>query len=439
MAIDGRSRGDGRYVLERRLGVGGMATVYGARDTVLGRPVALKALAENLAADPSFRARFLREARLAARLHHPNVVQVFDAGEDAEGLFIVMELVDGETLAHELSRRGRLPPDEVAALGIALADGLAAAHEAGLVHRDVKPRNVLRGRGGAVKLGDFGIASSAETTALTEEGSVLGTAAYLAPEQARGLPAGPAADLYALGVVLYEALAGRRPYEADSLQELVLRREREPVVPPGRLVAGVPAGLEAAILACLAVDPAARPPSAAALGEALAGDGTVATAPHAVATEAPTTVHFVAARRRRRWMLGAILLVLACGLGLAAAVAWSGGGDPGAAGTTTKRKAATTRPHTTTTTRATPAADTTSTTRPRVVAAQPKPPAPTPAPPSPCAALEAARQRLDDRRHALDVAKHATKDKAQHHALDAEKHALDRQKHALDQQRHGCK
>ena len=205
--------GRGRYAVERTLGRGGMATVYLAHDTVLGRPVALKVLAEHLADDESFRARFLREARLAARIAHPNVVQVYDAGGDEAGLFIAMEYVDGESLAEELARRGRLSAGEVVDLGRQLAAALAAAHAAGLVHRDVKPPNVLRSRDGTVKLGDFGIAHSHDSTALTAHGSVLGTAAYLSPEQARAEPVTGAADLYALGVVLYEALTGRWPHE----------------------------------------------------------------------------------------------------------------------------------------------------------------------------------------------------------------------------------
>ncbi|HVH52010.1 MAG TPA: protein kinase, partial [Gaiellaceae bacterium] len=175
-----------RYTVERKLGRGGMATVYLARDTVLDRPVALKVLAEHLADDDEFRERFLREARLAAKFVHPNVVQVYDADEDGRGPFIVMEYVDGHTLADELKRRGRLPPAEVVGIGIQVCAALEAAHEAGLVHRDIKPQNILLRPDGRVKIADFGIARSLEATRHTEIGTVLGTAAYLAPEQARG-------------------------------------------------------------------------------------------------------------------------------------------------------------------------------------------------------------------------------------------------------------
>src|SRR4051812_4718484 len=236
---------ESRYRIERTLGRGGMATVYLARDRELDRRVAVKVLAGNLADDESYRARFLREARLAARLAHPNVVRVFDAGADGQGgLQIVREYVDGATLAGELRRRGPLPPAEVAELGVQLCGALEAAHEAGLVHRDVKPQNILVARDGTAKLSDFGIARSHDSTILTEHGSVLGTAAYLAPEQARGEPVGAPADLYSLGVVLYEALTGRLPHEGSSLPELVLRREREPVRPPGEVIAAVPPALE---------------------------------------------------------------------------------------------------------------------------------------------------------------------------------------------------
>src|SRR5262249_26455175 len=150
--------------------------------------VALKVLSEAAGAGESLRARFLREARLAARVMHPNVVQIYDAGGDERELWIAMEYVDGETLADELARRSRLAADEVVELGLELCAALDATHAAGLVHRDVKPPNVLRTRDGTVKLGDFGIARSHDSTALTAQGSVLGTAAYLAPEQARGEP-----------------------------------------------------------------------------------------------------------------------------------------------------------------------------------------------------------------------------------------------------------
>ena len=200
---------DSRYRLERPLGHGGMASVHLARDTELDRPVAVKLLAENLSGDESVHRRFVREARLAARLSHPNVVSVFDAGEDGGRPYIVMEYVDGENLAELLARRGRIPPDEARGLALQAAQGLAHAHAAGLVHRDVKPQNLILRRDGTLKVADFGIARAAEATALTQAGTVLGTAAYLSPEQALGEEVTPATDVYSLGVVLYELLTGR--------------------------------------------------------------------------------------------------------------------------------------------------------------------------------------------------------------------------------------
>src|SRR5262249_27310487 len=185
-----------------------MATVDLAHDVDLDRPVALKRLVENLGRYEELQRRFLREARLAARLAHPNVVRVFDVGDDDGRPFIAMEYIEGETLAELLGRRRRLPAAEVATLGTQMCAGLAAAHAAGFVHRDVKPQNLLLGTDGVVKLGDFGIAVAHAGTRLTLAGTVLGTAGYLAPEQARGEQVTAAADIYAVGAVLYELLAG---------------------------------------------------------------------------------------------------------------------------------------------------------------------------------------------------------------------------------------
>jgi serine/threonine-protein kinase len=209
-----------------------MGTVVLARDTVLDRPVAVKVLADHLAADDTFRQRFLREARLAARLCHPNIVQVFDAGDDGRP-FLVMEYVDGETIADRLARGAGFSPAEVLTLAADLSAGLAHAHEMGIVHRDVKPHNVLLGPGGVTKLTDFGIARALEDQGLTEIGTVLGTARFMAPEQAAGAPVGPPADVFALGAVL-------RRVSGDAL----------------------PRGLEALVDAALAPEPEARPSAA---------------------------------------------------------------------------------------------------------------------------------------------------------------------------------
>ena len=256
---------DGRYRLERPLGHGGMASVYLARDSELDRPVAVKLLAENAAGDDRLRQRFVREARLAARLSHPNIVSVFDAGEDSGRPYIVMEHVAGETLSELLARRGRLPPDEARGLALQAARGLAHAHAAGLVHRDIKPQNLLLRDEGTLKIADFGIARAAEGTALTQAGTVLGTAAYLAPEQALGEQATPAVDVYSLGAVLYELLTGKPPYEFDSLADLADKQRRYAIAPVRELAPDVPRDLEDTVMRCLARNPAYRPASAAEL------------------------------------------------------------------------------------------------------------------------------------------------------------------------------
>ncbi len=203
----------GRYRLEGRLGYGGMSTVHLAFDRRLERRVAVKLLAEHLADDPTFVSRFQREAQAAARLVHPNIVQVFDSGldEHAGQHFIVMEYIEGRSCAEILRDQGWVEVEEGVAIIEQACEGLHYAHRHGVVHRDVKPGNLLRSRDGEVKLADFGIAKATEQSSITQVGSVLGTAAYLAPEQARGEEAGPRADLYALGVVTDQLSSGRLP------------------------------------------------------------------------------------------------------------------------------------------------------------------------------------------------------------------------------------
>jgi serine/threonine-protein kinase len=259
-----------RYRLDRRLGVGGMSTVRLAFDTRLERNVAVKLLAEHLAEDPSFVSRFRREALAAARLVHPNIVQVFDFGSDrASGReFIVMEYVDGRSCAEILRERGHLEPTEAVDILAQSCRGLDYAHRNGVVHRDVKPGNLLLSVDGMVKLADFGIAKAAEQSDITKVGSVLGTAAYLSPEQARGEPAGPPSDLYALGVVAYQLMAGRLPYQAASLTDLA----RQQSTPPPRLDdlrPEIPATLAAAVQRALAGDPDQRYADAAEMERAL--------------------------------------------------------------------------------------------------------------------------------------------------------------------------
>jgi len=260
-----------RYALERRLGVGGMSTVQLAFDERLERQVAIKLLAEHLADDQSFVSRFRREALAAARLVHPNIVQVFDFGLDerSQRHFIVMEYVQGRSCAEILRDDGPMTVDQVVDVATQACRGLDHAHRHGVVHRDVKPGNLMVSTEGIVKLADFGIAKAAEQSSITQVGSVLGTAAYLAPEQARGEEAGPPADLYALGVCVYQLLSGRLPYEATSLTELAIKQQQEPAPRLDLLVPEVPTALATAVEVALALDPAQRYPSAPAMAQAL--------------------------------------------------------------------------------------------------------------------------------------------------------------------------
>ena len=264
----------GRYRIEGRLGVGGMSTVHLAFDSRLERYVALKLLAEHLADDSTFVSRFRREALAAARLVHPNIVQVFDFGFDAghHQHFIVMEHVPGNSCAELLRDHGHLAVDKTIGIVTQACRGLDYAHRNGVVHRDVKPGNLLVSDSDVVKLADFGIARATDQSSITQVGSVLGTAAYLAPEQARGEEAGPRADLYSLGVVTYQLMSGRLPYEAGSLSELALKQQRESPTPLNQLVPGVPPALAEAVDVALSIDPRGRPENAIELADIL-GDG----------------------------------------------------------------------------------------------------------------------------------------------------------------------
>jgi serine/threonine-protein kinase len=261
----------GRYRIEGRLGVGGMSTVQLALDERLERYVAVKLLAEHLADDPTFVSRFRREALAAARLVHPNIVQVFDFGldETTHQHFIVMEHVAGHSCAELLRDRGHLDVDQAVEIVAQACRGLDYAHRNGVVHRDVKPGNLLVSGTDVVKLADFGIARAADLSSITQVGSVLGTAAYLAPEQARGEEAGPRADIYSLGVVTYQLLSGRLPYEAKSLSELALKQQRESPIPLSELNPLVPPELARAVEAAIAIDQEARPADAMVLAKTL--------------------------------------------------------------------------------------------------------------------------------------------------------------------------
>jgi serine/threonine-protein kinase len=316
----------GRYSLFDVLGTGGMSTVWRGRDEVLGREVAVKVLSPQYAADPSFRTRFEREARHVAALSHPRLITVFDCGVDGTTPFIVMELARGRTLRHVLDEVGVLPPDDVVTIAAAVCEGLEAAHAAGIVHRDIKPANIVLSAG-EVKVLDFGIARLDDSAGRTRTQAVLGTAAYLSPEQAAGQPAGPLADLYALGCVLFEMLTGTPPFTADSEVGVAYRQVHDDPGPPSSRRPGVPAQLDWITTRLLAKNPADRPPGAAAARAALLS----ALTPGRTTAFAPVDANTVeqAERRRRRPRLSEVVLggALAATLALLVTVLLTGTGN----------------------------------------------------------------------------------------------------------------
>jgi hypothetical protein len=335
----------GRYVLVEVLGAGGMATVWRARDEVLGREVAVKVLSPQYAADPGFLARFGREARHVAGLSHPRLVTVFDSGVDGGTAFIVMELVAGRTLRQVLDEAGTLPAGEAVAIAAAVCEGLEAAHAAGLVHRDIKPANIALADG-EVRVLDFGIARDGGTGGGTRTQEVLGTAAYLAPEQASGGQAGPQADLYALGCVLYEMLTGAPPFSGESAVGLAYRHVHDEPGPPSARRPGLPARLDWITGRLLAKDPAARPPGAAA-----ARAGLLAALDRDVTAVLPASAGATASARRGRrrasraeMVLGGALAAALAALAVVLVTGGAGRGAPAAAPTTPARLAPTARP-----------------------------------------------------------------------------------------------
>jgi len=253
----------GRYLIEAPLGEGGMAVVYRARHTLVDRPVAVKIMNKNLASDKGLRERFRREAKNAAALAHPNIIEIFDYGETDDGApFLVMELLDGAPLADYIVEGG-MPPEEVASLGVQIAQGLARAHDFDVIHRDLKPDNIFVSRVAhgrpQIKLLDFGIARSMQDSRLTGVGEVFGTPQYMAPERITTIDAGPAADLYALGVIYFEMLTGRLPFEAQEITGYFIKHMQDPPPRPSELAPNCPRRLEELILALLAKSPDERP------------------------------------------------------------------------------------------------------------------------------------------------------------------------------------
>jgi hypothetical protein len=322
-----RSRGlPARYVDVVLVAHGGMADVYRATDSVLGRVVAVKVLADRYAADDDFRTRFTREALTAASLSHPNVVTIFDVGEHDGTPFIVMEYLGGGSLADRL-REGRVPPDTAVAWLDQAAGALDAAQATGIVHRDVKPSNLLLDDDGEVHVSDFGIARAAAHDPLTSTGTILGSSGYMAPEQARGEPVTAASDRYALGCVAFELLTGRRPFEAESPTAEAMLHASEPPPRASELEPSLPMAADAVLLHALAKNPGARPQSARALvsglREALREDDAPTRLIATPAYDAPTRVQ----RSSRRPVAFIAALLALAGAGAAAALALSGGGD----------------------------------------------------------------------------------------------------------------
>ena len=260
----------GRYRLFELLGEGGMALVYRAHDDLLERDVAVKVLRAGFAADPEFVSRFRQEARSAASLHHPNIATVYDTGTDEGADFIVMQLVDGEDLERMLERVGRLPLNLALRIGVDVARALQAAHERGIVHRDVKPANILVDRDGNVRVVDFGIARAADAAVgITTAGVILGSAQYVSPEQVAGGKIAPASDIYSLGVVMYESITGQRPFDGPSPAAVALERLHVRPAPPSAVAHDLPPGVDPLILRALERDPGARYSSAGDFAAAL--------------------------------------------------------------------------------------------------------------------------------------------------------------------------
>lgn len=314
---------DGRYRAMKRLGAGGMAEVWCAEDEVLGRRVAVKLLGGRYATDPEFHERFRREAQAAAGLTHPNIVGIFDRSE-WEGIpYIAMELVDGQTLKELVTERGPLPPHIAVGLVEQILRALAYAHRRGIVHRDIKPQNVILDPEGEAKVADFGIARAGNSE-MTQTGAIVGTVQYLSPEQANGHPVDRRSDLYSAGIVLYELLTGHVPFDGEAPVSIALKHVNERPVPPGQLRPGIPPALEAVVLRALEKDPNLRFQSAEEFIAALE-QARLAPTRRIVAEPPPVQDWVEEEAERSRWWLWALGLLVVAALAVGAFFLFAGG------------------------------------------------------------------------------------------------------------------
>jgi serine/threonine-protein kinase len=328
-----------RYEIEELVGHGGMSSVYKARDSLLERHVALKILHEQYSADEDFVERFKREARSVAQLQHPNIVTVIDRGEEDGRQFIVFEYIDGENLKEHVVRKGRLDAREALEIALEVAHGLAFAHDQGLVHRDVKPQNILLNGDGRAKVTDFGIARSVDVDGMTQTGTVLGTSNYIAPEQASGQRVDAHSDVYALGVVLYELLAGELPFPGESFVAVAMKHMHEPAPNLLDVRGDVPLRVAAAVDRALEKDPEQRFPTMDAFAAELEACLAELDQPDGEATMVIPSAQRATKRRKQvsRWPIGIALLALLAVAGIVIGLLASRGSNDGGTPAASKR------------------------------------------------------------------------------------------------------
>ncbi|MBW3657431.1 MAG: protein kinase [Actinobacteria bacterium] len=403
---------DGRYTLVERIGRGGMAEVFRARDERLGREVAVKLLAPHLVQDAVAARQLVREARAAAAIRHPSIVAVYDTGSDRGTHYLVMELVEGRTLADLLASEGPLAPAAAVGVAVAVADAVQAAHVRGVVHRDLKPSNVLLDVDGRVRVTDFGIAYAAAAT-MTATAMLAGSAPYLSPEQAQGEEPRPTADVYALGCLLFEMVTGRAPFVGPTAVAVLAAHLQQDPVAPSSLRPDVPALIDAVVARAMAKDPAQRQPDAGAFARELEGTDAVppTVALPVAASDAelaptpapPGTAPVRTDRRPWLWAVGGASAVVLLALVVGALVGGRGEEEPG----TAVPPAATIAPSALPSPAAAPSPSLTPSPSPSPSPAPspspPPPPVPSPPPATPAEAAAAVRERLEEARRAFEI------------------------------------